>query len=108
MAQAEVGGAFRREDLASVSMIDLVQRAGATVEQVEQVLTATLADETAAQHLAIPIGAPLMRVNRLFFNAAMVPFYAAEILYRADRYEYRISLRRDAGKSFHLDGTPQG
>lgn len=99
----EVGGSFRRQDLATTTMIDLVQRAGAVVEQVEQVLTATLADETAAQHLDIPIGAPVMRVNRVFFNSELVPFYAAEILYRADRYEYRLSLRRDHGEEFLLN-----
>ena len=99
----EIGGAFRKQDLATTTMIDLVQKAGATVEQVEQVLTATLADETAALHLEVPVGAPLMRVNRLFFNTGMVPFYAAEILYRADRYEYRLTLRREQGKDFLLD-----
>jgi len=99
----EIGGAFRKQDLASTAMIDLVQKAGASVEQVEQVLTATLADETAALHLSVPVGAPLMRVNRLFFNAGMVPFYAAEILYRADLYEYRLTLKRDASKEFLLD-----
>lgn len=105
-----VGGAFRRQDLAGTAMIDLVQRAGATVEQVEQVLTATLADETSALHLAVPVGAPLMRVNRLFFDAGLVPFYAAEILYRADLYEYRLSLRRQPGEPFSVqnhDGGPQ-
>jgi len=101
----EVGGALRRQDLATTNMIDLVQRTGAVVEQVEQTLTATLADEYAAQHLEIPIGAPLMRVNRLFFNAEMTPFYAAEILYCADRYEYRVSLKREQGKDFSLGGA---
>lgn len=104
----EVGGAFSHEDLTTTNMIDLVQRAGAEVEQVEQALTATLADEYASQHLQIPVGAPLMRVNRLFYDAALVPFYAAEILYCADRYEYRVTLRREAGKDFTLDGAQPG
>ena len=83
-------------------MIDLVQEAGATVEQVEQTLTATLADDYAAKHLEIPVGAPLMLVNRLFFNADLKPFYVAEIFYCADRYEYRVSLKREDGKDFSL------
>ena len=99
----EVGQGFSRRDLATTNMIDLVQRAGAVVEQVDQVLTATIADEYAAQNLEIPIGAPLMRVSRLFFNDRLVPFYAAEILYRADRYEYHVSLKREQGKDFLLD-----
>jgi len=101
----EVGAGLTREDLATTNMIDLVQREGAVVEQVEQVLTATLADEYAAQLLNVPIGAPLMRVNRFFFDDRMVAFYAAEILYRADQYEYRVSLRREQGKDFLLDGS---
>lgn len=104
----EIGGALRRQDLAKTSMIDLVQRAGAVVEQVEQVLTATLADDYAARHLGIPIGAPLMLVNRLFFNAELKPFYAAEIFYCADRYEYRVSLKREDGKDFSLGNTQSG
>ena len=99
----DVGGNINRQDLASTPMIDLVQRNGAVVEQVEQTMTATLADEVAATYLSVPVGAPLMRVTRIFFNEDVTPFYAAEILYRADRYEYRISLRREPGKDFLLD-----
>jgi GntR family transcriptional regulator len=98
----EIGETLKRQDLAKTNMIDLVQQAGATVEQVEQTLTATLADDYAAKHLEIPIGAPLMLVNRVFFNAALKPFYVAEIFYCADRYEYRVSLKREDGKDFSL------
>ncbi|GGF73436.1 GntR family transcriptional regulator [Paracoccus acridae] len=104
----DVGAGLTRQDLATTNMIDLVQREGAVVEQVEQVLTATLADEYAAGLLQVPIGAPLMRVNRFFFNDRMVPFYAAEILYCADRYEYRVSLKREQGRDFLLDGSQPG
>jgi GntR family transcriptional regulator len=98
----EIGGMLKRQDLANTNMIDLVQEAGASVEQVEQTLTATLADDYAAKNLEIPVGAPLMLVNRLFFNAELKPFYAAEIFYCADRYEYRVSLKREDGKDFSL------
>ncbi|WP_320202770.1 GntR family transcriptional regulator [Agrobacterium rosae] len=98
----EIGKTLNRQDLATTDMIDLVQKAGAEVEKVEQTLTATLADDYAAKHLEIPIGAPLMLVNRLFFNTELKPFYAAEIFYRADRYEYRVSLKREDGKDFSL------
>ncbi len=104
----EIGNGLSRQDLATTNMIDLVQREGAVVEQVEQVLTATLADEYAAQLLEVPIGAPLMRVNRLFFDAGLGPFYAAEILYCADRYEYRVSLKREPGSEFSLDDSQPG
>ncbi|GHD05290.1 GntR family transcriptional regulator [Tianweitania populi] len=101
----EFGGMLKRQDLAKTNMIDLVQQAGATVEQVEQTMTATLADDYAAKHLEIPVGAPLMLVKRLFFNAELKPFYAAEIFYCADRYEYRVSLKREDGKDFSLGRT---
>ncbi|MES5099215.1 GntR family transcriptional regulator [Agrobacterium sp. BA1120] len=98
----EIGQTLNRQDLATTNMIDLVQKTGVVVEQVEQTLTATLADDYAAKHLEIPIGAPLMLVNRVFFNADLKPFYVAEIFYRADRYEYRVSLKREDGKDFSL------
>lgn len=99
----EIGQTLDRQQLATTNMIDLVQQAGETVEQVEQTLTATLADDYAAKHLEIPVGAPLMLVNRVFFNADMKPFYVAEILYCADRYEYRVSIKREDGKKFSLE-----
>ncbi|HEY0920131.1 GntR family transcriptional regulator [Devosia sp.] len=102
----EIGAEIGVQDLARTDMIDLVQRAGANVEQVEQVLTATLADEYAAQHLEIPIGSPLMRMIRVFVDARLGSFYVAEILYCADRYEYRVALRREPGQGFTLDGGP--
>ncbi len=98
----EIGNTLKRQDLATTNMIDLVQRAGAVVEQVEQTMTATLADDYTAKHLEIPVGAPLMLVNRLFINVDLKPFYAAEIFYCADRYEYRVSLKREDGKDFSL------
>jgi len=98
----EVGGALKRQELATTNMIDLVQRGGAAVEQVEQTLTATLADDYGARHLEIPVGAPLMLVNRVFFDAGLKPFYVAEMFYRADRYKYRVSLKREGGKDFSL------
>lgn len=101
----EIGQAFTKKDLETASMIDLVQRAGGNVEQVEQTLAATLADETSSEHLKVPVGAPLMRLNRFFSGSDLVPFYVAEILYPADRYEYRIMLKRDPGKSFQIDGS---
>lgn len=98
----EIGETLNRQELATTNMIDFVQKAGAVVEQVEQTLTATLADDYASKQLGIPVGAPLMLVNRLFFNSDLKPFYAAEIFYRADRYEYRVSLKREDGKDFSL------
>ncbi len=98
----EIGGSLKRKDLATTNMIDLVQQTGAVVEKVEQTLTATLADDYAAKHLNIPVGAPLMLVTRLFFDKAGKAFYAAEIFYCADRYEYRVSLTREDGKNFAI------
>lgn len=88
----EIGDTLTWADLEQRPMIELVRRTGTTIARVEQALTATLADEFAAGHLDVPVGAPLMRLNRTFFNADMVPFYAAEIFYRADLYEYRVVL----------------
>lgn len=101
-----IGERLTKADLESRTMIDLVQREGATVEQVEQTMTATLADEVAAQALGLPVGAPLMRVNRVFYDAGLRPFYVAEILYRAERYQYRLTLKRNAQNGLSLDPTP--
>ncbi|WP_173934617.1 GntR family transcriptional regulator [Chelativorans sp. Marseille-P2723] len=98
----EIGKNIDREGLATTAMIDLVQRNGAVVNSVEQVLTATLADETIARHLQTPVGAPVMRVTRVFCGPDKRPFYIAEIFYRSDRYEYRVLLQRNHDKTFQI------
>lgn len=101
----ERGKGIDKAMLATASMIDLVQSNGAVVHSVEQVLTATLADETVARHLHTPIGAPVMRVTRVFWDQDNQPFYVAEIFYRSDRYEYRVLLQRGKDETFEI-GSP--
>lgn len=91
----EIGRDIDRSLLSTTSLIDIIQQRGHAIHHVEQILTATLADDELSRHLHIPVGAPVMRVTRVFCGADRRPFYVAEIYYRADRYEYRVMLSRD-------------
>lgn len=101
----KVGADMTVADLTDTTMIALLQRGNVCITQVEQTMSATLADEVAAQALEVPVGAPLMRVNRLFLDQDMTPFYGAEILYRAERYQYRVTLHRNEDNDLTLAPT---
>lgn len=98
----QFGKGITKDSLSRRNMIDLVREAGADVSLVEQTLTAVVADDFAARHLEIQVGAPLMCVTRDFYDETAGLFYCARILYVAERYEYRVSLKRQTGDDFFL------
>ena len=72
-----------------------VSRAGIAVDCAEQAIGATLADPTAARHLDVEVGLPLIRLTRRVLDAEMQPVEWLVAHYRGDRYEYRTTLSRD-------------
>lgn len=100
-----IGRTYTRDELAVTPMIDLVTRAGATVESARQSITATLADDTTAQLLAVQPGSALLKLRRTLFDDRNQAVYMAEMFYRPDRFEYRMTLSRGADNRFWLDRT---
>ncbi|MCP8939469.1 GntR family transcriptional regulator [Alsobacter sp. SYSU M60028] len=98
-----IGRTYTRDELASIPMIDLISRAGANVDSVKQSITATLADDVAAQRLAVQPGSALLKLRRTFFDDRNKGVYTAELFYRPDRFEYRMTLSRGADNRFRLD-----
>lgn len=73
-----------------------LHRAGITIGRAEQALGATVADPYIANHLGIGVGMPVLKLTRQVFDTEYRPVQWLVALYRADRYEYRTSLRRDS------------
>ena len=78
-----------------VQRIDLIERAGVVVGAAEQSISATLADSLVATRLKVRVGAPLLLIKRCVKDVSGRPVQYIEILYRPDRFEYRMSLTRD-------------
>jgi GntR family transcriptional regulator len=94
-----IGRAYGRAQLATTALIDLLERAGVVVGAAEQSITATLADSLTAARLQTSVGAPLLLMKRCVKDAGGKPVQYIEVLYRPDRFEYRMSLTREQAMS---------
>jgi GntR family transcriptional regulator len=90
-----IGRAYSAKALASTPIIDLIERAGVVVGAAEQSISATLADSLIASRLKVGVGAPLLLMKRCVKDTSGKPAQYIEILYRPDRFEYRMSLTRE-------------
>jgi DNA-binding GntR family transcriptional regulator len=73
------------------------QNAGAArIAWVDQTVTATIADGELARRLALPLGAPVLRLARTVHDAEDRPIEALDARYRADSYASRVRLGRHA------------
>jgi GntR family transcriptional regulator len=105
-----IGRAYNAKDLASTPIIDLIERAGVVVGAAEQSISATLADSLIASRLKVGVGAPLLLMKRCVKDTSGKPAQYIEILYRPDRFEYRMSLTREqtAGHGRFPTARPAG
>jgi GntR family transcriptional regulator len=105
-----IGRAYGAKDLATTPIIDLIERAGVVVGAAEQSISATLADSLVASRLKVGVGAPLLLMKRCVKDTSGKPAQYIEILYRPDRFEYRMSLTREqtAGHGRFLTANPKG
>ncbi|TEA76865.1 GntR family transcriptional regulator [Allopusillimonas ginsengisoli] len=102
-----VGRAFTQEDLKKYNLIDMLLRSNVEISRVEQSIACCLADDSQAQLLQTHVGAPLLKVSRLFFDENDQPVNFAEIYYHPDRFQFRISWTRDADNKMQVDlGRP--
>ncbi|NYT68586.1 GntR family transcriptional regulator [Pusillimonas noertemannii] len=98
----EVGRSYSRKDLETHTLIGLIQRAR-VIHRVEQSIVSTLADDTQARLLQTHVGAPLLKLSRVFFDPQNLPINVAEIYYHPDRFEFRVTWTRDADNQMQVD-----
>jgi GntR family transcriptional regulator len=90
-----IGQRFSREDMNAASLMTLFDRSGIKVVGARQSFSASLADPKIARALGIPVGTPLLAVTRTVLGSEEKPVKFIRILYRTDRYQYRITMERD-------------
>ena len=89
-----IGKTYTREDLATTTLLTLLERGGVEVLHAEQTLTATLADAIVAPLLGVEVNAPLLRIERVVYDQADRAVEYIIGLYRPDIYKYRLNLSR--------------
>ena len=57
-------------------------------------IKASLADAECSERLGVPIGAPLLLIERVVYAVDGRPVEYVTTYYRADRYTYRVKLKR--------------
>ncbi|MDF2811975.1 MAG: hypothetical protein K0S56_3006 [Microvirga sp.] len=97
-----IGRTISQDDLATVPLIDLITRSGTMIVNVNQSITATLADDVTAQRLGVQPASPLLKLRRVFYDSDRAVYYV-DLFYRPDRFEYRMTLARGDDNKFRLD-----
>ncbi|MBM3599548.1 MAG: GntR family transcriptional regulator [Alphaproteobacteria bacterium] len=100
-----LGLTFGRKDLATKPLLELLERAGVLIGSADQLIGAVLADSTVAPRLGVRVGSPLLSVTRTVFDQHARPVEYIAILYRPDRYQYRMKLARVQGPATKLWST---
>lgn len=82
------------EDLEGSLYSILATRYGIRLAEADQIITATVVDEHQARLLRVPVHSPALVVKRVGYDRKRVPIERAVSVYRADRYDIRMSVRR--------------
>jgi len=83
----EVGNQLDEQGLKSKTVSVLLAQIGRPPQMVEQVVEAVAADPESAGLLDVNPGAPLLRIQRIFYSRGKAVHHAVSF-YRADRYRY--------------------
>lgn len=72
----------------------LASRYGIRLVEADQIITATVVDDEQSRLLRVPVHSPALVVKRTGYDRRRVPIERAVSIYRADRYDIRMSVRR--------------
>jgi len=97
---SHVAEAYDEQELATASLIDLLDRAGHTPRSATQTISAATAEGDAARLLEIAEGVPLLRIHRLMRDKNEEIVQEINAHYRADRFQYHMNLVRHSDASW--------
>ena len=96
---AEAAKFLPNKDLGDAPILLHLEKNGYLASNADQILTATLAHDPVASHLAVPIGSALFQLRRIVFDKSEQPFIHQMSLYRPDKYEYYMRLSRNSAST---------
>ncbi|MGX5680718.1 GntR family transcriptional regulator [Schumannella luteola] len=91
---AEYAPGFAETDFTTASLYEELEAAGVSPQRADSTIEARAADEYAATHLDIAVGAPLLVMNQRVMDASDRPLLASKIQYSGDRYRLRTFFAR--------------
>lgn len=91
----DIAEGYDDAQLATESLIKLLEQAGHAPVEAEQTITATQAEPAVAANLGVAPGSPLLRIHRIMKDASGRPVQDITAHYRADRFEYHMRLNRN-------------
>lgn len=91
----DLGEKLLAEDLQGALYALLEEKYGVELDQGDQAIQATQADGFLAEQLGIKKGMPILQMERVVFAMDGRPVEFSRTCYRADRYVYRVHLRRN-------------
>lgn len=91
---ADLGPLVTKQRLARDGVMQLMERGGVRIATGEQTIRAELVELSISRALDCPLGSPVLHVNRVFRSDDDTPVLVEQSWYRADRFEYQVTLDR--------------
>jgi GntR family transcriptional regulator len=95
---AELDIRFDLNELNESPMLNLLERKGVDIASADQVISATLADARLASLLDTTVGAPLLQVRLVVFDAQRRPVERLVAWYLAEQYHHHVHLTRKTAR----------
>lgn len=90
-----IADTLKVEELGNKTVTTAIEESGTIVMSIDQKLTAISTDEIEAKCLQLPLGQPLIRVQRVMYDADRSPVQFVEAVYNPKYFEYHVSLSRE-------------
>jgi GntR family transcriptional regulator len=102
-----IGLTYSEADLATRSLLSLLDRAGVEAESASQTIGAALATPEVARALGVDVGAPLIELTRVVLDRSGLGVEHLHAFYRPDLYSIRMDLVR-ASANARREWSPIG
>jgi len=97
---SHVAERYDQDELATASLIKLLERAGHAPSSATQTISAASADGETAKHLEVTEGVPLLHIHRIMRDKKDEIVQEINAYYRADRFQYHMNLVRHPNASW--------
>jgi len=95
----DIGQKLTEEDILERPVLKTMEeRLGINLDKADQVIEAILADTLIAKQLNVRVGSPILQISRITYEKSGRPVNYALILFRADKYAFQVSLKRQGGE----------
>lgn len=88
----DIGELYTEENICKMSRIDIFRKSNIALDKVEQSVTATLSNSETGAFLEVPVGRPLLVLDRSMFDDSGQLIDHMYALYRPDQYQFEMQF----------------